>query len=150
MLALLSLVWLRMPGFWGEGERGSDWQKVTLCALKQCDQEWFTTDRFLLLELYLLWVKVSGWTLIQRGSNQYSALWSTPLRSGLTSCRPWCITLENNSQESGPRLFECSPSGNYFDYLAVSIGSRSQSAKTYLEKFADSFKEGFLSYLVWQ
>ncbi|KAJ3365208.1 hypothetical protein HDU91_002267 [Kappamyces sp. JEL0680] len=43
--------------------------------------------------------------------------------------------------ESGPRLFECSPSGNYFDYLAVSIGSRSQSAKTYLEKHHESFPD---------
>jgi 20S proteasome subunit alpha 6 len=51
-------------------------------------------------------------------------------------------------QESGPRLFECSPSGNYFDYHAVSIGSRSQSAKTYLEKHFASFEGASLDELI--
>lgn len=44
--------------------------------------------------------------------------------------------------EAGPHLFECSPSGNYFDYIAVSIGARSQSAKTYLEKHAETYAKG--------
>ncbi|KAI8896371.1 proteasome subunit alpha type-1 [Globomyces pollinis-pini] len=50
--------------------------------------------------------------------------------------------------ESGPHLYECSPSGNYFDYLAVSIGARSQSAKTYLEKHFESFKDADLDTLI--
>ncbi|KAJ3272618.1 Proteasome subunit alpha 1 [Terramyces sp. JEL0728] len=50
--------------------------------------------------------------------------------------------------ENGPRLFECSPSGNYFDYAAYSIGARSQSAKTYLENHFESFKEASLEGLV--
>lgn len=41
--------------------------------------------------------------------------------------------------ETGPHLFEFSPSGNFFDYLAMSIGARSQSARTYLEKHFESF-----------
>ncbi|KAI8844780.1 20S proteasome subunit alpha 6 [Chytridium lagenaria] len=41
--------------------------------------------------------------------------------------------------ETGPHLYECSPSGNYFDYIAVGIGARSQSAKTYLEKHHATF-----------
>ncbi|KAI9591577.1 nucleophile aminohydrolase [Syncephalis fuscata] len=36
--------------------------------------------------------------------------------------------------ETGPHLFECSPSGNNFEYYAMAIGSRGQSAKTYLER----------------
>lgn len=44
--------------------------------------------------------------------------------------------------ERGPHLYECSPSGNFLDYIAVSIGARSQSAKTYLEKHADEFTKG--------
>lgn len=54
--------------------------------------------------------------------------------------------------EAGPHLYECSPSGNFFDYIAVSIGARSQSAKTYLEKHAEKYADGtfrFLTKLLW-
>lgn len=44
------------------------------------------------------------------------------------------------ADEVGPRLYECNSSGNYYDYRAMSIGSRSQSAKTYLEKHIDDFE----------
>jgi 20S proteasome subunit alpha 6 len=43
--------------------------------------------------------------------------------------------------ESGPHLFEFSPSGNSYEYYAMSIGARSQSAKTYLEKHYESFPD---------
>eukprot|EP01090_Pellita_catalonica_P020672 TRINITY_DN74_c0_g1_i3.p1 TRINITY_DN74_c0_g1~~TRINITY_DN74_c0_g1_i3.p1 ORF type:complete len:253 (+),score=42.69 TRINITY_DN74_c0_g1_i3:49-807(+) len=36
--------------------------------------------------------------------------------------------------KTGAHLYETCPSGNYFDYKAMAIGSRSQSAKTYLER----------------
>jgi len=39
---------------------------------------------------------------------------------------------------TGPHLFQTDPSGVYFDCLAQAIGSRSQSAKTYLEKIYSS------------
>jgi 20S proteasome alpha/beta subunit len=45
-------------------------------------------------------------------------------------------------QDLGPHLFEFSPSGNSFEYFAMSIGARSQSAKTYLEKEFESFPDG--------
>jgi len=41
---------------------------------------------------------------------------------------------------TGPHLYETCPSGNYNEYLAVAIGARAQSAKTYLEKHHASFK----------
>jgi len=44
--------------------------------------------------------------------------------------------------ESGPHLFEFSPSGNSYEYYAMSIGARSQSAKTYLEKHYEEFADG--------
>jgi 20S proteasome subunit alpha 6 len=50
--------------------------------------------------------------------------------------------------EKGAHLYECSPSGNYFDYLAVSIGARSQSAKTYLEKYYLEFMNSDLDGLI--
>jgi 20S proteasome subunit alpha 6 len=43
--------------------------------------------------------------------------------------------------QSGPHLYEFSPSGNSFEYYAMSIGARSQSAKTYLEKHYESFAD---------
>ncbi|KAJ3029129.1 UNVERIFIED_CONTAM: hypothetical protein HDU68_000084, partial [Siphonaria sp. JEL0065] len=50
--------------------------------------------------------------------------------------------------ESGPHLYEVSPSGNYFDYYAISIGARSQSAKTYLERHFESFAAAPLDDLI--
>jgi 20S proteasome subunit alpha 6 len=41
--------------------------------------------------------------------------------------------------QTGPHLYETQPSGDYYEYLAMAIGSRSQSAKTYLEKHYQSF-----------
>jgi len=39
--------------------------------------------------------------------------------------------------QTGAHLYETCPSGNYYDYKAIAIGSRSQSAKTYLERLFD-------------
>lgn len=44
--------------------------------------------------------------------------------------------------ESGSHLYEFSPSGNSYEYFAMSIGARSQSAKTYLEKHYEEFADG--------
>ncbi|KAJ2935427.1 hypothetical protein H1R20_g1667, partial [Candolleomyces eurysporus] len=50
--------------------------------------------------------------------------------------------------KSGPHLYEFSPSGNSYEYYAMSIGARSQSAKTYLEKHYESFADCSLEDLV--
>lgn len=39
----------------------------------------------------------------------------------------------------GPHIFQTCPSANYFDCKAMSIGARSQSARTYLERHMDTF-----------
>ncbi|KAH8992987.1 20S proteasome subunit [Lactarius akahatsu] len=49
---------------------------------------------------------------------------------------------------TGPHLYEFSPSGTSFEYFAVSIGARSQSAKTYLEKHFESFADCDLEDLI--
>lgn len=36
--------------------------------------------------------------------------------------------------QTGPHLFVTEPSGNYFEYVAMAIGSRSQTSRTYLER----------------
>ncbi|KAK4699767.1 20S proteasome subunit alpha 6, partial [Phenoliferia sp. Uapishka_3] len=43
--------------------------------------------------------------------------------------------------ERGPHLYEFSPTGNCFEYYAMSIGARSQSAKTYLETHFAEFED---------
>lgn len=48
----------------------------------------------------------------------------------------------------GPHLYEFSPTGNCFEYYAMALGARSQSAKTYLELKCESFKEMSLDELI--
>ncbi|KAG9045027.1 hypothetical protein FS837_007161 [Tulasnella sp. UAMH 9824] len=50
--------------------------------------------------------------------------------------------------QSGPHLYEFSPSGTAYEYYAMSIGARSQSAKTYLEKKYESFEDATLDELI--
>ena len=51
-------------------------------------------------------------------------------------------------QDTGPHLFEFTPSGNCHEYYAMSIGARSQSAKTYLEKHYEEFEDCDLDALI--
>jgi len=54
--------------------------------------------------------------------------------------RPYGVgLLVAGHDETGPHLFQTDPSGNFFEYWAQSIGARSQSAKTYLEKHYETF-----------
>ncbi|GAA5988237.1 hypothetical protein JCM11641_002096 [Rhodosporidiobolus odoratus] len=50
--------------------------------------------------------------------------------------------------EKGPHLYEFSPSGNCLEYYAMSIGARSQSAKTYLEAHFEEFADCDLPTLI--
>jgi len=50
--------------------------------------------------------------------------------------------------ETGPHLYEFSPAGTAFEYYAHSIGARSQSAKTYLEKNFEAFETADLPALI--
>lgn len=43
--------------------------------------------------------------------------------------------------DKGPHIYQVLPSANYFDCKAMSIGSRSQSARTYLERHLSEFNE---------
>lgn len=50
--------------------------------------------------------------------------------------------------QTGPHLYTTEPSGNYYEYLAMAIGSRSQTSRTYLEKEFASFPEASLDDLI--
>jgi len=49
---------------------------------------------------------------------------------------------------TGPHLYEFSPSGTSYEYFAMSIGARSQSAKTYLENHYQKFESCSLEELI--
>ncbi|SPO39258.1 probable PRE5 - 20S proteasome subunit (alpha6) [Pseudozyma flocculosa] len=49
---------------------------------------------------------------------------------------------------TGPHLYEFSATGNCFEYYAMSLGARSQSAKTYLERNYEQFEDADLDKLV--
>jgi len=50
--------------------------------------------------------------------------------------------------DQGPHIFQTCPSSNYYDCLAMAVGARSQSARTYLEKYMDTFKDCTMEELV--
>jgi hypothetical protein len=51
-----------------------------------------------------------------------------------------CCDAHAAAQATGAHLFQTDPSANFFDYKAMAIGARSQSAKTYLEKHFPEFE----------
>jgi 20S proteasome subunit alpha 6 len=50
--------------------------------------------------------------------------------------------------QTGPHLYVTEPSGNYLEYFAMAIGSRSQTSRTYLEKYFDEFSNSDLDGLI--
>jgi len=63
--------------------------------------------------------------------------------------RPYGVGfLVGGYDETGPHLFEFSPSGVTYEYFALAIGARSQSAKTYLEKHYEEFPDCDLDTLI--
>lgn len=43
--------------------------------------------------------------------------------------------------QTGPHLYVTEPSGNYFEFVATAIGSRSQASKTYLERVFETLDD---------
>jgi len=63
--------------------------------------------------------------------------------------RPYGVGLLVASfDQTGPHLYCTEPSGNYFEYYVMAIGSRSQTSKTYLEKEFNSFQTSTLEELI--
>lgn len=50
--------------------------------------------------------------------------------------------------QTGPHLYVTEPSGNFFEYVAMAIGSRSQTSRTYLEREMDKFPTSSLDDLI--
>jgi len=63
--------------------------------------------------------------------------------------RPYGIGLLIASyDQTGPHLYVTEPSGNYSEYYAMAIGSRSQTSRTYLEKEYTGFNNCTLDELI--
>jgi len=63
--------------------------------------------------------------------------------------RPYGVGLLIGSVDAtGPHLYETQPSGAHHEYVAMAIGARSQSAKTYLEKHLDEFAGSSMDELI--
>lgn len=55
--------------------------------------------------------------------------------------RPYGVgLLIGTYDQTGPHLYLTEPSGNYYEYYAMAIGSRSQTSRTYLEKEFENFE----------
>jgi 20S proteasome subunit alpha 6 len=50
--------------------------------------------------------------------------------------------------QTGPHLYSTEPSGDYYEYYAMAIGSRSQTSRTYLEQHFNSFENESLEVLI--
>lgn len=50
--------------------------------------------------------------------------------------------------QTGPHLYVTEPSGSYYEYYAMAIGSRSQTSRTYLEKEFENFNNCSLDELI--
>eukprot|EP00741_Cyanophora_paradoxa_P019846 tig00000217_g19154.t1 len=63
--------------------------------------------------------------------------------------RPYGVgLLIAGADSTGVHLYSTDPAGNYFEWKAHTIGARSQSAKTYLEKHFEQFAECSLDDLI--
>lgn len=91
---------------------------------KECIQHKFTYDSPLIVGRLVLDIADKSQECTQRS-------WKRPYGVGLL--------VAGYDKGSGPKLFQTCPSGNYYEFYAMAIGSRSQAAKTYLEKTYTSF-----------
>ena len=63
--------------------------------------------------------------------------------------RPYGVgLLVAGADKSGVHLYETKPDGNFYEYFALAIGQRCQSAKTYLEKHFQTFPDASLNELI--
>ena len=80
--------------------------------------------------------------VIHLGRKSYDTSTEAQVNTQEYGRRPYGVGfLVVGQDQSGPHLYEFSPSGNSYEYFAMSIGARSQSAKTYLEKHYEEFMD---------
>lgn len=53
-----------------------------------------------------------------------------------------------SQKSTGPHLYQTDPAGEFFEWKAMAIGARSQTAKSYLEKHFETFEDASLEELI--
>jgi 20S proteasome subunit alpha 6 len=145
---------------------------VVLCALKRSPHELASHQKKLLKIDNHMGVAIAGLNADARSLAKYMRteclnhrfVYGTPLQCGrlvkevadkhqrctqMYTRRPYGVGLLVGAVDAtGPHLYETTPSGDYFEYTAMAIGARSQSAKTYLEKHSAAFNDCGMEELV--
>ena len=115
---------------------------VTSCGNRQCRPKWCLTALYQLIGWFQLSPTVSDLIVIFTLRSLMHISPEAQVNTQEYGRRPYGVGfLVIGQDESGPHLYEFSPSGNSHEYYAMSIGARSQSAKTYLEKHYESFAD---------
>jgi 20S proteasome subunit alpha 6 len=138
---------------------------VVLCALRRRTTQLEAYQQKLYRIDDHLGVGVAGLTADARVLNKYMRneclnhkyVYETPINVGRlaanigqksqkatqsASKRPYGVgLLMAGVDKTGTHLYETSPTGMIHDYLSIAIGGRSQSARTYLEKYFETFND---------
>jgi len=94
--------------------------------------------RFMRSESLNYWYTYDAQHPIERMINKIAQ--KSQKKTNHPSKRPFGVgMLVAGIDETGTHLYETCPSANFFEYKAMAIGAKCQSAKTYLEKNFDTF-----------
>ena len=83
---------------------------------------------------YVYGTQIQGGRLVQDLADMHQKSTQTYVR------RPYGVgLLVATYDQTGPHLYSTEPSGDYYEYIAMAIGSRSQTSRTYLEREFENF-----------
>lgn len=123
----------------------------TLCDLNAWDLVWcITVDCLFLVSSIVLPIVSASVTLMSLQISDTIVLSvEAQMNTQVYGRRPYGVgLLVAGYDETGTHLYESSPSGNCFDYFAIAIGARSQSARTFLENKFQEFSDLSLDDLI--
>lgn len=92
---------------------------------------------------YVYGTQIQGGRLVQDLADMHQKATQSYVR------RPYGVgLLVGTFDQTGPHLYSTEPSGDYYEYVAMAIGSRSQTSRTYLEREFESFETCTLEDLI--
>jgi len=92
---------------------------------------------------YVYGTQIQGGRLVQDLADMHQKCTQSYVR------RPYGVgLLVASHDQTGPHLYSTEPSGDYYEYVAMAIGSRSQTSRTYLESNFNLFAASSLEDLI--
>ncbi len=92
---------------------------------------------------YVYGTPIQGGRLVQELADMHQQCTQSYVR------RPYGVgLLIGVYDQTGPHLYNTEPSGDYYEYYAMAIGSRSQTSRTYLEQNFNNFSNCGLEELI--